>query len=54
MLNGLERFLVEKIRVNTIYDLGFIKPTQAEIISSCLFLIGLTIVFWKLKNNSKE
>lgn len=54
MLNGLERFLVEKIRVNTIYDLGFIKPTQAEIISSCLFLIGLIIVFWKLKSNSKK
>ena len=43
-LNGVERFFIEKIRVNTKYDiLGGI--TQAEIISSCLVLIGLLGVF---------
>lgn len=43
MFNGIERFLIEKIRVNTrINFLGF-QPTQAEVISSLLFLSGLTI-----------
>ena len=40
-LNGIERFFIEKIRVNIQYDiLGGI--TQAEIISTILILIGLT------------
>jgi len=43
MFNGIERFFIEKIRVNTrINILGF-QPTQAEVISSLLFLSGLTI-----------
>lgn len=41
ILNGIERFFIEKIRVNTEYPiLGGI--TQAEIISTFLFLLGLT------------
>jgi phosphatidylglycerol:prolipoprotein diacylglycerol transferase len=51
IVNGLERFLVEKIRVNYKYDWGFIHPTQAEIISTCLVLIGIAILlFYKKKN----
>lgn len=46
ILNGLERFLVEKIRVNTTYDLGFIHPTQAEIISAIFVLLGLGILLF--------
>jgi len=46
ILNGLERFFVEKIRVNYKYDLGFIHPTQAEIISSLLVLTGLCILLF--------
>ena len=43
-LNGIERFFIEKIRVNTKYDiLGGI--TQAEIISSILILIGVIGIF---------
>lgn len=53
ILNGLERFFVEKIRVNTTYDLGFIHPTQAEIISSILVLLGLAIlIFYKGKEKT--
>ena len=49
-LNGIERFFIEKIRVNTKYDiLGGI--TQAEIISSCLILIGIIGCFILLKSN---
>jgi phosphatidylglycerol:prolipoprotein diacylglycerol transferase len=41
MVNGLERFMIEKIRVNEqISFLGF-RPTQAEVISTLLFLSGL-------------
>jgi len=52
MLNGLERFFIEKIRVNTRLDfLGF-QPTQAEVISTLLFLTGLVLWLW-LNNRAK-
>ncbi|XZF15004.1 prolipoprotein diacylglyceryl transferase [Chitinophagaceae bacterium MMS25-I14] len=55
ILNGLERFFVEKIRVNYKYDWGFIHPTQAEIISACLMLTGLGILlFYKSKTKPPE
>lgn len=40
LLNGIERFLVETIRVNTTYSIFGIHPTQAEIISLLLVLSG--------------
>lgn len=43
MLNGLERFFIEKIRVNSRLDIFGFHPTQAEVISSLLFLSGLLI-----------
>ncbi len=43
ILNGIERFLVEKIRVNTKYDIFGFHPTQAELISSGLVIAGLAI-----------
>jgi phosphatidylglycerol---prolipoprotein diacylglyceryl transferase len=50
ILNGLERFFIEKIRVNYKYDWGFIHPSQAEIISAVLILIGIGIlVFYRDK-----
>ena len=54
IMNGLERFFIEKIRVNYKYDLGFIKPTQAEIISTVLVITGLVLLFFvsrRLKDN---
>ncbi|MBM3440853.1 MAG: diacylglyceryl transferase, partial [Bacteroidetes bacterium] len=45
VLNGVERFLIEKIRVNTKYDFGSFQPTQAELISSALVLLGLGLWF---------
>ena len=44
ILNGLERFAIEKIRVNTTYSFFGLHPTQAEIISLLLFLTGLTLI----------
>ena len=46
ILNGLERFFIEKIRVNTQYDLLGFHPTQAELISSFLILTGVVLVFF--------
>lgn len=43
MVNGLERFLIEKIRVNTKYSFWGIHPTQAELISAGLFVGGLIL-----------
>ena len=43
MLNGMERFFIEKIRVNTRLDIFGFQPTQAEVISTLLFLSGLIL-----------
>ena len=51
-MNGVERFFIEKIRVNTEYNI-FGGITQAEIISSCLVLIGL-IGSYLLYSRSKK
>jgi prolipoprotein diacylglyceryltransferase len=39
----MERFFVEKIRVNTTYSIFGFHPTQAEIISSLLMIIGIAV-----------
>jgi len=53
MLNGIERFFIEKIRVNTKYNiLGGI--TQAEIISTLLFIAGLVLLIYVLNQKKKE
>ncbi len=46
ILNGFERFWMEKIRVNIRYDWLPFNPTQAEIVSIALFLIGIIGVVW--------
>lgn len=43
MMNGVERFLIEKIRVNTIYSIFGFHPTQAELISTFLFFLGVWV-----------
>ncbi|MAU36740.1 MAG: diacylglyceryl transferase [Flavobacteriales bacterium] len=53
VFNGVERFFIEKIRINTEYNI-FGGITQAEIISFCLVLIGslgcLMLLLKKQKN----
>jgi phosphatidylglycerol---prolipoprotein diacylglyceryl transferase len=50
MLNGIERFFIEKIRVNEKIDaLGL---TQAELISSLLFISGIVLWFYLRKKNA--
>jgi phosphatidylglycerol:prolipoprotein diacylglycerol transferase len=53
ILNGLERFTVEKIRVNTTYSMFGFHPTQAEIISFLLFLTGLCFIIIQIKRTKK-
>ena len=46
VLNGLERFFIEKIKVNYRYDWGFMHPAQSEIISVILLIIGSGILLF--------
>lgn len=45
ILNGIERFIVEKIRVNSKYDIFGFHPTQAELISFGLIISGAAIYY---------
>ena len=51
MLNGIERFFIEKIRVNTRMNLFGFYPTQAEVISTLLFITG-AILFVMLRRRA--
>ena len=54
MFNGMERFLIEKIRVNEKMDFLGMKLTQAEIISSFLFLAGLLLLIYFIVKHKKN
>jgi len=45
IVNGIERFFVEQIRVNTKYSIFGFHPTQAEIIAVLLVIGGATLYF---------
>jgi phosphatidylglycerol---prolipoprotein diacylglyceryl transferase len=51
IINGIERFFIEKIRVNTRYSILGFHPTQAEIISS-LLIVGGGLLYYFLKKRS--
>ncbi len=53
-LNGIQRFLIEKIRVNVEYQWLPFHPTQAEIISVFLMIIGIAGAAWLWKKNSRK
>lgn len=46
MLNGVERFFIEKIRVNEKYHIAGNEITQAEIISVLLFITGVCMLIY--------
>ena len=54
MLNGLERFTIELIRVNNTYTIFGFHPTQAELISFALFISGLILVLVSWKRGQKK
>lgn len=51
IFNGLERFMIEKIRVNSTYNILGFHPTQAELISTLLVMVG-TLMLVKLKKKT--
>ena len=54
IFNGIERFFIEKIRVNTLYHVGHYAFTQAELISTLLFFTGVAGVFYFRKKTKIE
>lgn len=53
MFNGLERFLIESIRVNTKMQFLGMTITQAQLISTCLFLAGTLLAAFLLIRHKK-
>ncbi len=56
ILNGLERFLIEKIRVNNRMEIFGMHPTQAEVLSLGLIITGTLIwifLYTKYRANQK-
>ncbi|TAE56366.1 MAG: diacylglyceryl transferase [Bacteroidetes bacterium] len=53
MFNGAERFLIEKIRINPPQIAGF-SLTQAEIISSLLFIFGAVLFVISVRRGRKK
>jgi phosphatidylglycerol:prolipoprotein diacylglycerol transferase len=51
ILNGVERFSIEKIRINSNYNIFGFEATQAEIIAVGLFLLGGFGVWYFTKKN---
>ena len=53
IMNGFERFMIEKIRVNSLYNIGEFTFTQAEMIAVMLFLSGILGMVYFTKNKKK-
>ena len=54
LLNGAERFAIEKIRVNNHSEFLGVRLSQAEIISLSLMIAGILLIFWARKYQSAE
>ena len=54
IFNGVERFLVETIRVNTTYSIFGFHPTQAELIATLLVLAGIGGIIYFTKKHREE
>src|SRR5690606_20159972 len=54
ILAGVERFLIELIRVNSKYHVGGLSFTQAELISTIMILMGVAGIIWSLNNHKKQ
>ncbi|HEX6427816.1 MAG TPA: prolipoprotein diacylglyceryl transferase family protein [Niastella sp.] len=54
IVNGIERFFVEQIRVNTQYSIFGFHPTQAEIIAVLLVISGAALYFIMVKKHAEK
>jgi len=53
IFNGVERFLIEKIRVNNKFDFLGMKVTQAETIAVIFVIIGVGLLLWLVRRQKK-
>ncbi len=53
IMNGFERFFIEKIRVNVKFDFLGMRVTQAEIISVCLVVAGIVLIWFFQRRHKK-
>ncbi len=53
VLNAVERFLIEFIRVNTRYQVGSISFPQAQLIAILLFVLGVVLIVHGLNHGKK-
>jgi prolipoprotein diacylglyceryltransferase len=51
---GVERFVIELIRVNSKYHVGGLSFTQAELISTIMVLLGISGIIWSLNNHKNQ
>lgn len=49
VLNGLERFLIEFVRINNKYAILGVELSQAQIMSLFMIIIGMTMSFWAMR-----
>ncbi|MEY2933314.1 MAG: hypothetical protein RL033_4063 [Pseudomonadota bacterium] len=49
LVNGIERFSIEQIRVNAVYELPGLVATQAEIIAVFMFTGGLVLIALQMR-----
>jgi len=54
ILNGIERFFIEKIRINTIHEVAGIQLTLSEIIALVLIFLGCAGFFYFYITNPKK
>ncbi len=54
IVNGVERFFIELIRVNTKYHIFGINPTQAELIAAFLVISGVGLLIFFITQNKTE
>lgn len=56
IFNGIERFLIESIRVNSKFNFLGIDMTQAQLISTCMIIGGAIMIFvlWKKRPHENK
>ena len=48
MMNGVERYCIESIRINPRFVIGHFQFSQAQLISGLIFFIGVGVLFWSV------
>lgn len=54
IFNGLERFFIEKIRVNNKFDFLGVQATQAEIIAVLFIIGGIVLLYFSLRKKKVD